>query len=81
VNQLEPHKLFAVDAINAGEAIVVSTSHIRDHGWNVLFTDGSVQFSRLTQNNNSFFNAVTTLLTDANYTAYDQTFTLLEQDH
>lgn len=86
VNQLEPHKLFAVDAINAstegpGGVNISSIPHIRDHGWNVLFTDGSVQFSGLTLGNNHLFNLVTAGLTDFNYAGFDQTFTFLEQDH
>jgi type II secretory pathway pseudopilin PulG len=84
VNQLEPHKLFAVDAINSNVSSgvnVASIPHIRDRGWNVLFTDGAVQFSRITQSNNSFFKSITTVLTDTSYQAYDQTFNLLEQDH
>jgi len=84
VNQLEPHKLLAVDAINSNVSSgvnVPSIPHIRDHGWNVLFTDGSVQFSRVTLNNNSFFKSITTLLADTSYQAYDQTFNVLEQDH
>jgi hypothetical protein len=90
VSQLEPHRLFAVDAILAasGGAVGVSLAsieHIRDHGWNVLFTDGSVQFSRLTQNNNIYFNLITENLSnnenEESYLQYDETFTFLEQDH
>jgi type II secretory pathway pseudopilin PulG len=42
---LEPHKLLAVDyfAISLPPA---APSHFRERGWNVLFTDGSVQFSQ-----------------------------------
>jgi type II secretory pathway pseudopilin PulG len=97
VSQLEPHRLFAVDAIIAGESSgpidggegtrvnQATIAHIRDRGWNVLFTDGSVQFSRLTQNNNYLFNLITVNLSgsesEASYEGYDQTFTFLEQDH
>jgi type II secretory pathway pseudopilin PulG len=76
VNQLEPHKLLAVDSLPPN-----STAHIRDHGWNVLFTDGSVQFSRITQNNNSLFKSMIAILSDSNYTGYDQSFNALEQDN
>jgi type II secretory pathway pseudopilin PulG len=39
-SQLEPHKLFAVDFF------VGFFGHVRERGWNVLFTDGGVNFSR-----------------------------------
>jgi hypothetical protein len=98
VDQLEPHRLFALDAMIAisSESAVdptagvaglnpVDIEHIRDRGWNVLFTDGSVQFSRLTQNNNYYYNLVTQNLRISesvqSNTAYDQTFDFLEQDH
>ncbi|MGH7981108.1 MAG: prepilin-type N-terminal cleavage/methylation domain-containing protein, partial [Limisphaerales bacterium] len=67
-SQLEPHRLFAVDSIipNQGNGIEpgagvnpASIEHARDHGWNVLFTDGSVQFARLTQADNYDYNLIT----------------------
>jgi type II secretory pathway pseudopilin PulG len=87
-SQLEPHRLFAVDSfINlSGTGIsTASIQHARDHGWNVLLTDGSVQFSRLTQSNNSFYNLITQDLTSGeniqSSEEYDEAFTWLEQDH
>lgn len=42
-SDLEPHKLFIVDYVGLiGEWV---THHESERGWNVLFTDGSVQFS------------------------------------
>jgi hypothetical protein len=89
-SQLEPHRLFALDYLRNETGAVTPgiqpawMPHARDHGWNVLFTDGSVQFCRLTKNNNLFYNAVTTqLITDESALSlyqYDQTFTGLEQD-
>jgi type II secretory pathway pseudopilin PulG len=92
VNQLEPHRLFALDSILAntsgptGLGVNPATiQHARDRGWNVLFTDGSVQFSRLTKNNNYYFNLVTQNLAPGEgiqqNLGYDQLFTWLEQDH
>ena len=95
VSQLEPHRLFAVDEILGGTTDPIgppstgvnpaTIQHARDRGWNVLFTDGSVQFSRLTQNNNYYYNLITQLLqlneSTTSYTEYDQTFDFLEQDH
>jgi len=43
--QLEPRKLFAVDDLELG-LNPTTFAHIRERGWNVLFTDGGVQFSR-----------------------------------
>jgi type II secretory pathway pseudopilin PulG len=46
-SQLEPRKLFAVDDFSSG--LNPNTfAHFRERGWNVLFTDGGVQFSRST---------------------------------
>lgn len=41
-SQLPAHKLFAVDFYQSGSQF----SHVREMGWNVLFTDGSVNFSK-----------------------------------
>ncbi len=89
-SQLEPHKLFAVDSIEntlAGLPGInpATIPHARDHGWNVLFTDGSIQFSRLSQGNNSLYRLITTELIDSETVQsaeeYDQTYSFLEQDH
>jgi type II secretory pathway pseudopilin PulG len=97
-SQLEPHRLFAVDSILAGGSSVVdgvtatgsgvnpsTIEHARDHGWNVLFSDGSVQFSRLPKNNNYYYNLIINQLTltetAQSFIEYDQVFTWLEQDH
>jgi type II secretory pathway pseudopilin PulG len=45
ISDLPPHKLFVVDYFGAATTPV----HFRDGGWNVLFTDGSVQFSQNVQ--------------------------------
>jgi hypothetical protein len=62
--------------------------NLRRNGvWSVLFTDGSVQFSRLAQSVNgvSIFSLVGQVLctdeTVESYEQYDQVFALLEQDH
>jgi prepilin-type N-terminal cleavage/methylation domain-containing protein len=83
-SDLEPHKLFAVDYIEAvpGPGMSVSLiGHYRERGWNVLFTDGSVQFS---QSKNGF-KAITQILvsteTHTSYFWYDTIFNSLELDH
>jgi len=62
--------------------------NLRRNGvWSVLFTDGSVQSSRLAQSVNgvSIFSLVGQVLctdeTVESYEQYDQVFALLEQDH
>jgi type II secretory pathway pseudopilin PulG len=50
-SDLEPHKLFTVDYFpgptgSGFSGASVLPSHFRENGWNVLFTDGSVQFSQ-----------------------------------
>src|SRR5262249_10893676 len=89
-SQLEPHRLFAIDSIypsNFGGVGVTPTfiQHARDHGWNVLFTDGSVQFSRLTAVNNFDYTLVTQQLqlgeTHTSWLQYNTLFNWLEQDH
>jgi len=55
-------------------------SHFRERGWNVLFTDGSVQFSR----NSQAYNLIQTFLNAATRSSYeqaDQIFNCLELDH
>lgn len=93
VSQLEPHRLLALDNIKnpstGGNTVPGvppnSIQHARDHGWNVLFTDDSVQFCRLTPANNVFYRAITTELISGESTTslagYDQVFNALEQDH
>lgn len=91
VSQMEPHRLFSMDNMSDPSGSEppglppTQMQHARDHGWNVLFTDGSVQFSRLTQNNNIFYRAVITqIITDEateSLYIYDQVFNWLEQDH
>lgn len=89
-SQLEPHRLFAVDEIipsNSGGNGVnpALMQHARDHGWNVLFTDGSVQFARLTQADNYDYNIITQQLelseTAQSWLQYNAVFNFLEQDH
>ena len=73
-SDLPPHKLFVVDYFGYGFA------HFRERGWNVLFTDGSVQFSR----NNQAYNLILTTPIDESITSLvgqDQIFNLLELDH
>jgi prepilin-type N-terminal cleavage/methylation domain-containing protein len=75
-SDLEPHKLLAVDYFGYGFAF----AHFRERGWNVLFSDGSVQFSR----NEQAYNSIQTF-TDAEmiqaYVQADQIFNSLELDH
>ena len=89
-SQLEPHRLLAMDSLLAnGSGVGVNPAtiqHIRDRGWNVLFTDGSVQFSRLTQNNNYYYNLIVNNLSGSlesaiSYQEYDEVFDFMEQDH
>ena len=75
-SDLEPHKLLAVDYFGQGFAF----AHFRERGWNVLFTDGTVQFSR----NNQAYNLIQTFSDVENIQAYvqaDQIFSGLELDH
>ena len=46
--QLEPRRLFAVDDL-AGGVNPGTFAHVRERGWNVLFTDGGVGFSQSAQ--------------------------------
>ena len=72
---LPPHKLFVVDHF-----LSKSSGHIRECGWNVLFTDGSVQFSRNDQAYNLIQNFVSTETTSS-WVQADQIFNCLEFDH
>jgi type II secretory pathway pseudopilin PulG len=77
-SDLEPHKLFVVDSFD--DMSPLTPSHFRERGWNVLFTDGSVQFSR----NNQAYNLIQTFLVNATIQSYvegDQIFNCLELDH
>jgi prepilin-type processing-associated H-X9-DG protein len=57
-----------------------SMPHFREGGWNVLFTDGSVQFSQNVQANNAIQNFMDMEATASNEAA-DQIFNFLELDH
>lgn len=57
-SDIEPHKLFAVDYFAGSGFSTTPPSHFREGGWNVLFTDGSVQFSRNVLAYNSIQNFV-----------------------
>ena len=82
---LEPHKLFAVDYMEqnspAGGMPATQIAHIRERGWNVLFTDGSVQFS---QNKTAYVAITTRLISDESHQSfwwYETAFNYLELDH
>ena len=74
-SDLPPHKLYAVDDIE-----FQGSGHFRERGWNVLFTDGSVQFSQNVQAYNLIQTFVSTETTQA-YEEADQIFNCLELDH
>jgi type II secretory pathway pseudopilin PulG len=77
-SDLEPHKLFVVDFF--GFMSPLTPPHFRERGWNVLFTDGSVQFSR----NSQAYNLIQTFVNNATRSSYeqaDQIFNCLELDH
>jgi type II secretory pathway pseudopilin PulG len=77
-SDLEPHKLFVVDYF--ANASFPPPSHFRERGWNVLFTDGSVQFSR----NDQAYNLIQTTPIDESTPSQvgeDQIFNCLELDH
>jgi prepilin-type N-terminal cleavage/methylation domain-containing protein len=81
-SDLPPHKLFSADYF-AGVGSGASPSeipHFREHGWNVLFTDGSVQFSR----NDQAYNLIQTTPfgeTPTSLIGEDQIMNYLELDH
>jgi len=73
---LPPHKLFAADFFYLGAAYF----HFRERGWNVLFTDGSVQFSQNVQ----AYNLIQTFIVDESQLSHiqgDQIMNYLELDH
>jgi type II secretory pathway pseudopilin PulG len=75
-SDLEPHKLFVVDYFYYGSG----SAHFRERGWNVLFTDGSVQFSR----NNQAYNLIQTFFVAISQTSQIQEYQILnylELDH
>ena len=77
---LEPHKLFTVDFFSGGSPYINTSQHYREHGWNVLFTDGSVQFSRNVQADyliQTFLSSETA----ASQMQEDQILNYLELDH
>jgi Tfp pilus assembly protein PilE len=87
-SQMEPQRLFAMDLIitSAGDTgagfSLAATSHARDQGWNVLFTDGSVRFCRVTR---SQLATMTTQLivseTPQSAEQFDEVFDWLEMSH
>lgn len=85
-SDLPPHKLFAVDYLENSNPSIPGVDplllpHARERGWNVLFTDGSVQFSA---NSAAYYLATHNLITDESirsYQLYDILFNDLEQDH
>ena len=75
-SDLEPHKLFVVDYFGDGYGF----AHFRERGWNVLFTDGSVQFSQ----NNQAYNLIQNFFVEETTTSQiqeDQILNYLELDH
>jgi hypothetical protein len=75
-SDLPPHKLFVVDFLCPGAAYF----HFRERSWNVLFTDGSVQFSRNVQ----AYNLIQITPFDESAVSHmneNQIFNLLELDH
>jgi type II secretory pathway pseudopilin PulG len=79
-SDLDPHSLFAVDFFGQASAGSNYIPHFREGGWNVLFTDGSVQFSRNNQAYSLIQNFVDMETASANEQA-DQIFNLLQLDH
>lgn len=78
--QLEPRKLFAVDSVGTGVG-PITFAHVRERGWNVLFTDGSLNFSR---NNQAFaYLKLQETLPSGNlyYPQANQALDYLERDH
>jgi len=76
-SQLETHRLFAVDYLDASTA---SMAHYRERGWNILFTDGSVLFSRSAQ---AYSIISTQLVTDETHASrywYEMAFNALEPE-
>lgn len=81
-SQLEAHKLLAVDYLsNVGGANTLPTlAHTRERGWNILFTDGSAQFSQSTL----AYRFVSLSFFDSSQTAQlqqDIIYNVLESDH
>jgi type II secretory pathway pseudopilin PulG len=81
-SDLPPHKLFIVDyfANSASGFAPNSFSHFREGGWNVLFTDGSVQFSQNVQ----AFNLIQTFSVNETVQSQEQEdfiLNYLELDH
>lgn len=76
-SQLEPHKLLAVDYVDIG-TVPPYFAHMRERGWNVLLTDGGVNFSKNTQAYNLLASGSRpSSPIDAEQNLWD----LLEQDH
>ena len=82
-SDLDPHKLFGVDffgGVGGASFSYVNMPHFRERGWNVLFTDGSVQFSQNILAYNLIQNFSDQETTAANEAA-DLIFNCLELDH
>lgn len=73
-DQLPPHKLFGVDTLDISPSLF---AHLRERGWNILFTDGSVKFSQNETAYNLIKAANGTIFPSTGEQIYDQ----LEQDH
>ena len=74
-SDLEPHKLFVVDYFDPA-----FFAHFRERGWNVLFTDGSVQFSQNVQ----AYNLIQTFSVTESIQSQEQEYQILnylELDH
>jgi type II secretory pathway pseudopilin PulG len=75
-SQIEPRKLLAVDYVDSN---IVPTlfAHTRERGWNVLFTDGGVSFSR----NDQAYNLVAAGRPSSPIDAEQNLWDLMELDH
>jgi type II secretory pathway pseudopilin PulG len=76
-SDLPPLKLFAMDDV---EPLAQVFNHYRERGWNVLFTDGSVQFSQ----NIQAYTLIQTYINDESQLSHiqgDQIMNNLELDH
>jgi len=78
-SQLEPRKLFAVDDLGVG-VDSPSFAHVRERGWNVLFTDGGVQFSR-SEAAYAYIKTQLPMAYNLYYPQANQAMDYLERDH
>jgi hypothetical protein len=74
--QFEAHKLLAVDYLGTNYF-----AHLNERGWNVLFTDGSVNFSRNEQAYNLNQKNIQNRETVEAHVILDQIFNYLELDY